>query len=109
MERPNERVPGVASADPRSDGPYPAEQPVVTVSSGEPGHVAARPSWDCAVCGRPWPCDPAREELASTLTGVGLAMQMWVYLESAAEDLRAVPVQELFERFLSWTRPHITP
>ena len=31
-------------------------------------HVAKRPSWDCRLCAKPWPCDPAREALAIEMT-----------------------------------------
>jgi hypothetical protein len=69
-----------------------------------PDHAAERPSWDCLSCGRPWPCDPAREHLASRLGSVALAVHMWEWLDEAVGDLRALPASELFERFLSWTR-----
>jgi hypothetical protein len=67
-------------------------------------HGAHRPSWDCLVCGRPWPCDPVREHLASQFGPITLAMHMWERLDEAAGDLRHVSPPELFERFLSWTR-----
>jgi hypothetical protein len=70
--------------------------------SGE--HIELRPSWDCAACGRPWPCDPAQEELATTLSPVALRTRMWARLERAALDAPHVPPGELFERFLHWTR-----
>jgi hypothetical protein len=66
-------------------------------------HTAERPSWDCRVCGKPWPCDPARERLASTLSLTTLAMTMWTNLEEAAGDMPTMPVSEAFERFLNWT------
>ena len=67
-------------------------------------HEPERPSWDCDTCARPWPCDPAREHLASYLGRVALAVHMWERLDLAAGDLRTLPPSELFERFLSWTR-----
>ncbi|AGL20944.1 hypothetical protein [Actinoplanes sp. N902-109] len=66
-------------------------------------HVPGRPSWDCLACGKPWPCDPAREELAATLSPTALRTDMWMRLEEAALELPPVPVVELFERFLHWT------
>lgn len=66
-------------------------------------HIAGRPSWDCLACGKPWPCDPAREHLAATLDRVELATMMWGHLEKAAHDMPRGPVGELFERFLKWT------
>lgn len=71
------------------------------------GHQPHRPSWDCLACGRPWPCDPAREALAGTLDRIGLAMHAWDRLEEAALELPGSTSKELFERFLAWTRrPH---
>lgn len=69
-----------------------------------PEHIAHRPSWDCAACGKTWPCDPAREALASEMDSVQLAMYLWTNLEEAAGDLPTIPVTEAFERFISWTR-----
>jgi hypothetical protein len=66
-------------------------------------HIAGRPSWDCLVCEKPWPCAPAREYLATTLDRVQLAMTMWDHLESAAGDMPVGPPAELFDRFLRWT------
>lgn len=68
-------------------------------------HVAARPSWDCRACGRPWPCDPAREHLAATLGRTQLAIYAAVNLHEAIGDLPTTPPSKLFDRFLGWTRP----
>jgi hypothetical protein len=75
----------------------PQWQPV----SGE--HVERRPSWDCGACGKPWPCDPAREELTAELSPTRLRIHVWMRLEVAAFDMPEGPVTELFERFIHWT------
>jgi hypothetical protein len=67
-------------------------------------HIAARPSWDCRACSKPWPCDPAREGLASEMDRVSLAIYMWTNLEEAIGDMPTGPPSELFERFIRWTR-----
>jgi hypothetical protein len=67
-------------------------------------HVAERPSWDCKRCGRAWPCAPARERLVLEMDPTGLAMYAWGNLEEAAGDMPGMPVGEMFERFLAWTR-----
>ena len=67
-------------------------------------HAAERPSWDCRACGKPWPCDPAREAMLSEMNRVSLAIFMWINLEEAAGDLPACPASELFDRFLNWTQ-----
>jgi hypothetical protein len=66
-------------------------------------HTADRPSWDCRACGKPWPCDPARERLAEEMDRISLAMYMWTNLEEAVADLPPGPPSELFERFIRWT------
>ncbi|MFI5490961.1 hypothetical protein [Actinoplanes sp. NPDC051859] len=71
--------------------------------TGNTEHIAARPSWDCRWCGKPWPCDPARECLIVELDRVQLAIYMWMHLEEALADLPPGPPAELFERFIRWT------
>lgn len=72
---------------------------------GEPAdHVPDRPSWMCRICGRPWPCDPAREHLSGGMGRVDLAVLMWDHLEEAARDMPGTPASELFDRFLRWTK-----
>ena len=66
-------------------------------------HVAARPSWDCRACVKPWPCAPAREHLAGELDPVSLAVFMWLNLDEASAHLRNEPVSDLFDRFIRWT------
>jgi hypothetical protein len=78
------------------------DRPVTTIY-WDAEHEAERPSWDCAKCGRPWPCDPAREHMMAYLGWVALAVYMWGRLDEAVLDLHNVPAGELFERFLSWT------
>ncbi|MEU4237918.1 hypothetical protein [Actinoplanes sp. NPDC026619] len=67
-------------------------------------HVQERPSWNCRACGKPWPCDPAREELATEMPLIEIRKLMWTRLEEAALEIPPGPVVELFERFLHWTR-----
>jgi hypothetical protein len=72
------------------------------VSAGD--HLAERPSWDCGCCGRPWPCDPAREQLAAEAVGpTYLTMWMSVEMVHAARENPAILPSELYERFLAWT------
>ena len=66
-------------------------------------HLADRPSWDCRRCGRPWPCDPARESLKGEMNRVELAIYMWAHLDDACGDLPKGPPSELFHRFIKWT------
>ncbi|MDI6101610.1 hypothetical protein QLQ12_23600 [Actinoplanes sp. NEAU-A12] len=66
-------------------------------------HTPDRPSWDCRSCGRPWPCDPARERLVREHGRVELAVLMWDQLEEAAREMPHTPASELFDRFLRWT------
>ncbi|MEV0900321.1 hypothetical protein [Actinoplanes sp. NPDC049802] len=79
------------------------EIPAMTGIADRVEHSPARPSWDCASCGRAWPCDPAREQLAREHGRLDLAMIMWDHLEEAARDMPQAPASELFDRFLRWT------
>ena len=71
-------------------------------------HLPKRPSWDCDTCpgGKPWPCDPAREKLATEYSDdrVGLSIHLGDMLAHAIREQPRMPPQELFERFVSWTR-----
>jgi hypothetical protein len=64
------------------------------------GHTPARPSWDCQACERPWPCDPAREEL---VRDPHAAVLMRLHLADAVGDMPWAPPGELLERFVAWT------
>lgn len=59
----------------------------------------------CEPCETPWPCDPARVELAEMYAAdwAGLAERLGVELVRAARDVGGDP-GELWERFLAWTR-----
>jgi hypothetical protein len=73
--------------------------------TGRAEHTPKRPEWDCACCGKPWPCDPAQEDLvAETGGGTALAIACWAYLEEHVRDLGDGPLPEVFERFIGWTR-----
>jgi hypothetical protein len=67
-------------------------------------HIAERPSWHCRVCGKPWPCDPARARMAAEMDRTQLAIYMWGNLEEATGHLPNMPAAEAFDRFLAWTQ-----
>ena len=69
-----------------------------------PEHIALRPSWDCGSCGKPWPCDPAREGMAAE-DPITRSIFLSLLLHEAAGDMPTAPPAELFERFVAWTRP----
>ncbi len=75
---------------------------MVTGVEGE--HPAHRPTWDCAACGKPWPCDTAREQLATAYTRTYLVLFMSVDMVEAARDNPHLPPWELHQRFLAWAR-----
>ncbi|MFK3985246.1 hypothetical protein ACI2K4_33340 [Micromonospora sp. NPDC050397] len=68
-------------------------------------HKRTSHRWDCG-CGRPWPCEDAREELAVSFAGdrIGMATYMAERLVEAARDLRGSSPAELYDRFILWTR-----
>jgi hypothetical protein len=76
---------------------------VSIVSEGSPEHSVERPSWNCRVCGRPWPCSSAREAMIAEMDRVSLAIFMWINLEDAVRELPPRTASELFDRFVSWT------
>ena len=67
-------------------------------------HMAHLPSWDCLACGKPWPCDPAREAMLRDMDATQLAIYVWVCLEEAAEHLPGLPYEEAMDRFMNWSR-----
>jgi hypothetical protein len=67
-------------------------------------HAAVRPTWDCAACGKPWPCDPAREQLAAELPRTYLIVYLSIDMVDAARDQPTMPPGELYERFIAWAR-----
>ena len=67
-------------------------------------HMAERPSWDCLQCGKPWPCDAAREQMTGEMDSTQLRIFMWLTLEQAAAQLPGLPVSEAYDRFLAWTK-----
>jgi hypothetical protein len=71
--------------------------------TGPGDHIPHRPSWDCRSCGRPWPCDAARERLTREHSRMELALLMWDQIEEAARDMPQTPASALFDRFLRWT------
>jgi hypothetical protein len=72
-------------------------------------HAALQPSWDCIACGCDWPCDPARVELAERFAGKPgrLSIYMAEQLGFAAPALFMVPPDDLYARFIAWTRPKV--
>ncbi len=84
--------------------------PATIYTSHSGAHPARRherdyPGWGCAVCGREWPCEPARVQLVDEHVGsdVSLGTFMGLQLEEAVRDMPHAQPAELFDRFLSWT------
>lgn len=69
-------------------------------------HEPLRPAWDCGLCGLPYPCRAAREQL---LVRYGLSADLgeraWEMLEQAVRDRPDLTVTELFDRFVAWSLP----
>lgn len=59
-------------------------------------------TWDCRVCGAPWPCEPARSHMIATMTPTELRIGQWVALESAAPLLLGMTMNQVWDRFLGW-------
>ncbi|MFV2085737.1 flavin reductase [Micromonospora sp. LOL_021] len=76
---------------------------VVAVVGGV-GHVAARPSWRCRACRRPWPCEPARAELLASFDRIGRCMYVAQLAAEAARDLPGLTPAQTYARFIAWAR-----
>ena len=74
----------------------------------ESSHIAKRPSFDCTKCGQPWPCAPAKVELAEEYQGdpVGLGYYLGIQMADATDQATHNtgwgPVDNLYDRFLGW-------
>ena len=70
-------------------------------------HSNVRPSWDCRVCGLPWPCASAKADLVREFEKFPsvLAIYMSAQMHDALSDLSdygdPAPL-DLYERFLGW-------
>lgn len=67
-------------------------------------HLSKPGSWDCGACEQPWPCPAAKEQLAAEMPSLQLAMYAWLCFEWAADDLKALSVSQMYERFVGWVR-----
>jgi hypothetical protein len=69
-------------------------------------HIPDRPSWDCRVCGKPWPCDPSREALRIEYLRFPTVLRMYLaqQMTAAIVELHHVQPGEFHERFLAWSR-----
>ncbi|WP_091252128.1 hypothetical protein [Micromonospora matsumotoense] len=69
--------------------------------------VPARPSWQCAGCGEPWPCQVRRDRLLSEYADdrTTLGSYLGLQLADALSDLPRQPASDLHARFLGWRRP----
>jgi hypothetical protein len=70
-------------------------------------HLPIRPSWNCAVDSKAWPCPSARVHLRTAYADdpVALAVYMSQELAAAAVDMGrqgSLP-PDLFSRFMTWT------
>ena len=67
-------------------------------------HLPDRPSWRCRVCDQAWPCELAKAGLRQTLDPVSLGIYAGAQLYAATGDLPGVAPEELWDRFVAWTR-----
>ncbi|MFI2710255.1 flavin reductase [Micromonospora sp. NPDC018662] len=74
-------------------------------------HAPVKPLWFCAACANPWPCGPARLELAAQYAGEPkwLAVDMAELLHEAIADLTRLNAEPpdgvaMYGRFLGWVR-----
>lgn len=70
---------------------------------GEADHGPASPTWECAACGQPWPCDVARKRIGR-LSPSRRTLLMASYMGDAAKDRPWEPAGDMYDRFIAWTR-----
>lgn len=60
--------------------------------------------WDCSGCGAAWPCPNHRRCLLDRYAGKPAALGIYLstQMTAAVPDLRHLPPEELYERFLGW-------
>jgi hypothetical protein len=67
-------------------------------------HTPVRPTWNCAACGREWPCSGAHGRLLAEFDGAPTSLNIYLagmYM-AASQDLRFHAAGELYQRFLGW-------
>jgi hypothetical protein len=82
--------------------------PVSPETVREPEHMEMRPSWDCRVCGAPWPCDPVKVALSEEyrcFPSLLILFLMSAYQE-AQENLGYLDGQpaDLLNRIAGWAQ-----
>ncbi len=70
-------------------------------------HLPRRPSWDCACCQQPWPCAPAKVDMAEEFVDnrISLVLYLSGQMTDAVNDYLATkqPMPpDLYDRFLGW-------
>lgn len=71
-------------------------------------HMPERPSWKCAACGQPWPCRDAKAHFSKQYANdrVGLSFYMGMVWQFADQEIGAtLSPEDLYDRFVTWTRP----
>ena len=74
-------------------------------------HMPGRPGWDCLTCGEPWPCAPAKVHLSEEYRGAHSSLMVYLHLQlkevvdAAAKAHDWGKVDDLYDRFVGWTRP----
>ena len=87
-------------------------EPMTTTTRAKTGkleHLHDRPTWDCRVCRRPWPCASAKANLLEEFRSFPSVLTVYLsgQMYDALGDLTSPgepPPADLYERFLSWAR-----
>jgi hypothetical protein len=69
-------------------------------------HAPVRPTWNCAACGREWPCASARGRLLAEYDRAPTSLRLYLAVQfvEASQDLKWHGAGELYQRFLGWPR-----
>ncbi len=79
----------------------------------ETWHLPRRPGWDCTACKDPWPCTPAKADLAEEYGDErsGLVIYLALQMIEAIDDMAATgaPAPDLYSRFIGWVKHSTFP
>jgi hypothetical protein len=75
-------------------------------------HTADRSSWDCRVCGEPWPCAPAKVSLGEDFRGCRSTLLIFLvstFYEAVDSYAGREAPSDLYGRFVIWAVRAVNP
>ncbi|MBB4747153.1 hypothetical protein [Actinoplanes lobatus] len=87
---------------------------LVTPARPEPSseHIADRSSWDCRVCGQPWPCAPGKVALIEEFREYPSVLLLYLvatFYEARDSYMNVAEPPDLYGRFVMWAVRRANP